>query len=141
MKTLNIAVITIIGLCTMSVAGNMNERTIAETFKAAFAESVKAENGTLQFMTKESGARFLFSVDGSPQRVLHYKESIILPRGFKRASFTERHYSITITKMDGNGERYELVEKFDQRSFGGELTTSSKEFTLDDASLIEPKNE
>jgi len=119
----------------LASADDSQEKTIAATFKVALAKTVSVANGTLTLVTKDSGTRFLLSVDNSPQRVLKYSEKVILPRGFQRATFTERHYSITISKIDGSKEKYEITEKFDNRSFGGDVLTTTKEFSLDDASL------
>lgn len=135
MKIIYILLVSVCSLSMLASADDSQEKTIASTFKVALAKTVSVENGTLTVVTKDSGTRFLLSVDDRPQRVLKYSEKVILPRGFRRATFAERHYSITIAIIDGTKDKYEISEKFDNRSFGGDVVTTTKEFSLDDASL------
>jgi hypothetical protein len=85
------------------------------------SQKFKVEHGSILLTTKHSGARFLFSIEDGESLVTQYNQQIVLPRGFTKAQFAERHFSFTFIRKSNIGWIYELRQSFDARSFGGEL--------------------
>lgn len=135
MKTLLLILLAAISTPSFAYSDDAQQKTTVEILKSGLAKSVSVRNGALSIETKDSGSRFLFSVDGSTPRVLKYSEKVTLSNDFEHATFSERHYSITISKKDAASHEYEICEKFDNRSFGGDVVSAAKSFFISDSSL------
>ncbi len=98
--------------------------------------AIRIAEGNLILKTPDKGARLVYNLNGSGQKVANLGEEITLAKGQKLA-VTERHTQLEIAPLPNEKHaRFVLIVREDFRSFGGGLTVSTSVFDVETDKIV-----
>ena len=134
-KFLGILLLSFVFLCGTGISA---EESAVQILRRNF-KKVEILEGNLSITMNDSGRRYLFQTDGKDgdlnSRVLAYGETVVLDRGFEKASFIDRHLVLRISRLRKTKDAYELQFRADLSSIGKESIDINTQFLIKDKSI------